>query len=353
MNDDVLRDFDRLHSNNYDNGLFVINEGNFMYSNASLTYYNKKTKKVANDVFYNTNALPLGDVAHSMTIHDSLGYIVINNSGKIYIINIYNFKYVGKITGLTSPRYIYILNSQKAYVTDLYAKSITIVNPMSRTITGKIDVDNHNPEFYQHSTEQILQWGKYLLVNCWSYDNKILIIDTQYDIPVDSIEVTKQPNSMVIDKNNKLWVLSDGGYQSSPYQQVKPALTKINLQNFQIEDILEFNDIDASPSDLCINGSKDTLFFIYNDWAGGNVANSGIYMMPVAETSLPQNVFIPDNGKLFYSLAIDPYNSDIYVSDAIDQSQNGIVYRYTALGLATDTFVTGIAPGAFCFKEKE
>ena len=57
--------------NAYRSRLFITNEGNFQYGNATLSYYDPATKKVENEVFYRANAMKLGDVAQSMCIHDN------------------------------------------------------------------------------------------------------------------------------------------------------------------------------------------------------------------------------------------------------------------------------------------
>ncbi|MDE8698280.1 hypothetical protein PZH42_30540, partial [Bacteroides cellulosilyticus] len=53
---------------------------------------------------------------------------------------------------------------------------IFIINPKTYEITGYIECPDMDME--SGSTEQMVQYGKYVYVNCWSYQNRILKIDT-------------------------------------------------------------------------------------------------------------------------------------------------------------------------------
>jgi DNA-binding beta-propeller fold protein YncE len=329
-------------NSNSSRGVFIVNEGNFTFENASLTYYNIGSGEESQDIFFNTNGLPLGDVAVSMNIQDSLGYVVLNNSGKIYMLHTGSFALKGKITGLTSPRYIHFINDTKAYVTDLYARSIAIVNPVAMEITGYIDVNNGQDEFGQHSTEQMIGYGEYVYSNCWSYDNQILVIDSETDRVVDSIEVIKQPNSMVMDNKQSLWVLSDGGWIGSPYGYETPGLVRVDPASGKAETIHRFEEGDR-PTALRINPTSDTIYYL----------DRHVYRMSVDPLGEPA-IFISSPYEEgfwggFYGLAVDPVSSEVYVTDAVDFSQPGVVYRYAPDGNPVDTIVAGIVPGALCF----
>ncbi len=224
-------------------------------------------------------------------------------------------------------------------MSDLYAESIHIINPKTYQKTGEICLNGGD---YQRSAEQIIQKGDTVLANCWNNGREILIINSKSDELISSIQVGAQPKSMALDSQNKLWVLCDGGYEGHPYFFEKPELLRIDIRTLEIEKKFFF-DMKSSPSELQIQ--NDTLFFI----------NRNIYRMSIFDAQLPQQAFIEspygDDYGGFYSLGLHPQTSEIYVADAIDHQQNGIIYNYNRKGELINSFKAGVNPGYFCFKE--
>ena len=90
------------------------------------------------------------------------------------------------------------------------------------------------------STEQMVQYGKYVYCNCWSYQNRIIKIDTETDQVVEELKVGIQPTSLVMDKNHKMWTITDGGYEGSPYGYEAPSLYRIDAETFTVEKQFKF-----------------------------------------------------------------------------------------------------------------
>jgi hypothetical protein len=318
---------------NMENGVFISCEGNFMYGNASLSFYNAENKTVQNQLFYARNNAPLGDVAQSLTLVGNTLFVVVNNSGKIYAIDPKTAEFKGVISGLTSPRYIHVVSENKAYISDLYARHISVFNPNTLEITGQIDL----PE--NRTSEQMVQIGNYVFVSSWSYDQFLLVIDTKTDSLVNEFKVPYQPKNLLVDKNQKIWILSDGSLDSVSGETQQPALTRVDPQTFTVEQIYRFDE-DSRPAGLEINATQDTLYFI----------NKGICKMGISQKSLPDSSFISLENKLFYSLGVNPENNEIYVSDAIDYTQNAVIYRYAQQGMLIDSFLVDINPSDFLFR---
>lgn len=311
---------------NSDKKILIINEGNFGFGNASVSLFNPSTNQLNNNVFQQANNYPLGDVAQSATLIGDELFIVVNNSGKIEVVTKDNFTSIATITGLISPRYILPINNTKAYVSNIFSNQISILNLTNHSISGSITSASN-------WTEEMLLFNDTAYI-CDMKNNNLLLINTTNDLFVDSVKVGVQPNSIVIDKNNKLWILCDGGFNED-----FPKLIKFNPQTRTIEQTFTFADINTSPSDLKIDGMKEELYFI----------NHHIYKMNITNNILPTSSWLSNNNQVFYALGIDPYSTNLYVADAKDFVQNSAIYQYHENGTLLHQFQSGINAGEFLF----
>jgi YVTN family beta-propeller protein len=319
----------------YQNGIFILNEGNYNWGNASVSFINTKDSTVEQDVFRNHNDRALGDVAESMQVFSGKGFILVNNSNKIEVVSLKDFTSVKSMTGFNSPRFMAFADSTKAYVTNMQ-NGISVIDLASLTVSKTITTGTW--------TESIIRYNNFMFVTSIgmvSYPSdqrnaSVLVIDTKSDMIIDTIKTGKEPTCMVMDKKDKIWVLCTGGYdhyESATLIRIDPALRAVDRT-------FTFPNVNDTPSRLCINAQKDTLYFL----------NSGVYQMPVTSSAIPPSPFIASGSHLFYGLAIQPSNGNIFVSDAKDYVQNGEVFRYDQVtGAMLDSYPAGRIPGSFCF----
>jgi YVTN family beta-propeller protein len=250
---------------------------------------------------------------------------VVNNSGKVEVVDPNTFVATATISGLTSPRYLVAVSTDKAYVSDYKANAISIVSLVSNSKTGSIPCTGF-------TEEMVLSNGKVFVTN--KFRDKVYVVNTSTDQITDSITVGYGSSSIKRDKNGKLWVLCEGDQTNI----IDATLYQINPLNNSVENFYTF-PVAEYPSRLKINGTKDTLYFL----------NSGVYQMPITASVLPTSALITQGSKSFYALGVDPNSGVVYVADAIDYVQKSSVYRYAPDGVLLNTFKAGIISGDFGF----
>ncbi|MDZ4846006.1 MAG: hypothetical protein SH857_10705 [Chitinophagales bacterium] len=312
---------------NIGNGVYITNEGPYQFGNAKVSYYDKINAVATEDLFAPANNRPLGDILQSMYIFNGKAYLVVNNSQKIEVVDPVTFVSSAIITGLGSPRYFLPINDNKAYVTDFEsADGVSILDLNNNSVTGLIPLEGWTEEL-------LLSNGKVFVTNLRS--DKVYTINATTDQLEDSILVSYASVSIAEDKNGKLWTLCSGDEQKNFFG----GLHRINPATLQVEQSFPFPNLTDSPWRLRMNATQDTLYFL----------NESVFRMAISDNLLPATAFIPQGNHNFYGIGIDPETSTVYVSDAIDFVQRGVVYSYSPDGTMLNSFYAGIIPGEFWF----
>lgn len=318
--------------------VIVLNEGNFQHGNASLSIYNPISKSITNDIFSleNGGAL-LGDVAQSLCLLNDTAFIVINNSQKVVIADAANnFKYIDTIfMPGASPRYFLPVGGSKAYITELYANKIWVVDFRLRSILKTIPVSGW--------TENLYNWGGKVLVQEQTTPfssnpiHAILLIDPDNDRIVNSIDLNSDPGSMALTTDNQLFVLCPAptGVPSG-----KAHLYNIDLPSLSVARTFSF-DSTRTPAYIRYSNYSNQLLFSDNE---------GIFKMLPSDTNLPSQVFIPSQSWNVYGMNVNPENGDLYISNALDYQQASNIMRYSNSGMLIDQFKAGIITNGFVFE---
>ena len=309
---------------NSDNLILVANEGAFMGNSASLTLVNPDAKTATQNIYSSANGnAELGDIAQSIYQYNDEIYVVVNNSGKIEVIDADNFTSKRTITGLASPRYMHFKSADKAYVSDISESGIHVVNPSNGTYTSFINTP--------HPIEHMAEYNGKIWCTASGTD-MVYMVNINTDMVTDSLELTFGVNEIVQDANLNFWILARGDAYGNPV--INPVLHKVAADS---KAILASYTLPASPAygeSLAISNNGFYLLLLMN---------GKIYRMTLTDQSLPTTPFI-EKSSSFYSVIVNDKTGEIAATDAVDYSQSGKVYFFSFGGEDIGNYTTGIVP---------
>lgn len=304
--------------------VLVLNEGNFQWGNSSTTLIKINSGEVTLNAFEKINDRPLGDVLQS-AFRDNQLFLVVNNSQKIERMPDVVSKAGIPITGFQSPRFM-VKSNHGYFVSDLYANKLyKLSNSLS-----------------MESSISMAGWGEGMacpdgehVYVCNMSSGYLMKLDASEGRFIDSVRVGDSPKSVVVDSQDRIWVLCEGSIYPD---ETEGSLWCLNASDLTVLFSQNF-ELGAHPSNLNIRKlNEDTLYFLKN----------GVFRMPTSTFETPQAAFIPENGRLFYGLGID-LQGRVWVSDAKDYVQQGEVYRYNHSGIQEASYKVGIIPSGFVF----
>lgn len=276
------------------NGYFVNNEGNFGSANGSISFVDQGNSSEEVDI------TPF----HINTIN------------------------------VVSPRYMSKVSNSKAYVTDWGINGVQVIDLLTNTISSTIACGA--------GPEGILVANGFAYVcnvGGWGLDNTVSVINTSTDAVETTLVVGDKPNSVVVDVNGAVWVLTGGytEYDSDWNVISETAGNLVKIVGNTIEATYAFA-VGNHPEDLVIDASGTTLYYSDGSWS------KAVYAFNINDEKLPTSALID---KSFYGLGVN--NGYVYGTDAIDFTQSGWSYKFTTDGTIIDSVQVGIIPGGYSF----
>lgn len=239
---------------------FILCEGNFGSSNATLWTLDEDFTQTTGPVHWDPNANPLGDVAQSLTVAGDNLYIVVNNSHTIEVMDLSadgpTYNRTIDIPG-ASPRYLEVY-AEKAYVSCWGLKGILVIDLTTDDFLDTIAV-NGMPEDLEIQDQSL--YAGLVMDPFWGSEDKILKIDlTSQPVIVDSFTVVPGPERLLL-QGNTLYVAST--YYDANWAAHR-GMSAIDLTNGNVV-IVDRGTSDGSLSDMVL--FQDEVYQLYDGGA--------------------------------------------------------------------------------------
>ena len=327
-------------SGEYADGVFIANEGGFGNNNGSVSFYSYSTDSVYNNIFYSVNNRTLGDVVQSVTLHNDKAYVVVNNSNKVEIADQNTFQEVGTISDVSLPRHL-IAQSNTGYLSCWGDNSVKVIDLETNTVTKSVTVAS-GPE------KMRIVNNKLYVVNTGGYsvDSIVSVIDLASLEVVKEILVKYAPQDIVVDKDNKIWVLCFGKVVYDvvdPYPIIEESASKIYKIDPESDAVVLEGELFQNQHPIQLEVSNDGTLYL-----GGGYTFAGIYRLEIEGGSGALTQIIAD---YVYGLNINPGTNILYTLQAPTYTDPGILKRYELDGTLLGTYECGIGPNSASFKK--
>lgn len=326
----------------YAKGVLIPNEGQFGSGSGSISFYDKETNVIENEIFARVNTESLGSVVQSANIFQDKIFVVVNGANKVVQSNAETFLLEGTITGLEQPRHFLGIDGDISYVSqwgaDGVSASVAIVQTENLAVIDSIPTPSG-------ADKMLLNADKVWVVCSGGFgrENKVAIINIIKGEVVAEVEVGLTPRSIAKDANGKIWVACTGNVYD-PNDNENGRLFRINANSYVVEETLDLGStVQDFNFDMVTNNTQTDLFYNF----GG-----AVYRQPIDESTVDTTPFIDGSNVVsLYGLGYDSASNTLYVSDAKDFSSDGEVQRYDAdSGAFIDAFTVKVAPnGNFFF----
>ncbi len=312
-------------------GLYVLNEGAFGQSNAELTFYSFDDGMASQNVFSAANpGKTLGDVANHMIIENQIAFVVVNNSRKLEMFHTGDNRSLGTVAFSGSPRQIAIVDSMKAYVTNMDS-TVSVVNLSSMQVEKDIVVGLF-PEAV------LVVGGKaYVAVGGFGSGTYVSVVDVALDAVVKRIPTRDGPSYLVEGTDNRVYISCTGSFDyANPANDTDGAIMVIDPATDALVDSI----VVQGHLGKIAAGQDGSIYAI----GPGTFTGGPIWRFSTGPLSVADPNFIPGT---YYAIGANQGNGDIYVGDAKGFSERGIVAIYSSSGQLQVQFSAGTGPTCF------
>lgn len=321
-------------------GVFVVNEGVYGQNNSTFSYLDFTNQTVSKNLYAQANNnSPLGDNANSMYILGNKGYIAVDNSNKIEIIDMSTFKSQGFIDlgAGSSPRELYMKDTTAGYVTSLYTDQVFKFNPVTKSIVKSIKVGS-KPEGIVEAN------GKLFIANSgFGNANTVSVIDLTTDNVISTITVGLNPRITIKGDDNNVYVVCTGTYPPTD-STGRGGVYKINSSTLKlIDSVIVYNN----PGEACF--VNNDIFVVNSEGAVKiNFDNHSVSKNPVIDGKVVNGAY-----GIIYSIIFDKNTQTIYCGNPKNFTQTGELVAFTIDGVEKARYSSGgINPGSLVLMKK-